>query len=570
MRIILSILVALVISSCSKPTRLPKISSPSYLPPPRQISKVPSWVLWREGRDDFGTPISDPRVIAGDRDFFSGAYASALRNYQASTLNSDFLIQRIAATFLMLDDPNRALRTLSDYYKRLGGRIETVPAYSSLLLGKAYSSDKEQGVAWLLDAKSKASVGGAVYLEAEKALEELLLSIPPNEFESFIAPWKNDPRIESVLRTVGSSSTRSDQFLPPPNTRFTVGVLLPLTGNLSQLGLSSSQGMQLVFDDLTYSQFLYPVIRDAGVDPGYTEQAIDEMLRFGPIDIFVGPLASDHATFAANAARSRRIPIITMAKSSNFTPGGGVFRFGTTSESQVEALIEAIRDSNPKIAVVYPNTDLGNEMAALFVDRASKAGLRIGFTHSFERGDANSLTQAVNRVVKEEIEAVFFPDLVRSAANFFMALPDKVKPRVIPLGIATWDSLIELQNSSFAMNKAVFPSFFSRFSGQAGSEDFYQRYLGRYNQEPDILAAQGYDVIRLVAEAARLSFQNNLPISDALMRLGDFQGVTGVLRVTSSGEVTRKLPVLQFEDNSLKPFTGLHREIVTDKTKQMD
>ncbi|GEM_PF-5238365 len=568
MRLIIILLAVFAITSCSKPRRLPNISSAPYSPikPAAPRAKFPSWILWREGRDSTGGIISDPRVLAGDRDFFSGAYARALRNYQGSVLEDDLLIQRIAGTFLVVDDPKRALGALSDYYKRLGGGIERVPDYSSLLLGIAYSkgAEKEQGVAWLLDAKDKARIGSVVYVEAERALEGLLSSVPPGQLDTFIAPWRDDPRIESALRSVRVASPESNAYMPPPNAKFTVGVLLPLTGNLSQLGLSSSQGMQLVFDDITYNQFLYPAIRDAGVDPGYTEQAIDEMLRFGPIDMFVGPLASDHAGFAAKAAKSRRIPIVTLAKSSNFTPGEGVFRFGTTSESQVEALIDSIRDYNPKIAVVYPNTDLGNEMATLFVDRAAKAGLRIGFTHSFERGDANSLSQAVSRVVKEEIEAVFFPDVVRSAASFFTALPEKAKSKVLPLGIATWDTLIELQNSSFAMNKAVFPSFYSRYSGQPGAEDFYQKYVGRYNQEPDLLAAQGYDIIKLVAETARISFQNGIPVTEAFLRMGDFQGVTGVIRVSTSGEVLRKLPVLQFQDNTLKPFTGMQREIITE------
>lgn len=568
MRFILGLLIVIVFISCSKSRRLPQISSIPYSPlkPTVPRVKVPSWILWREGRDVSGSITSDPKILAGDRDFFSGAFARALRNYQSSTLQDDIVIQRIAGTFLVVNDPKRALGTISDFYKKLGGGIARVPEYSSLLLGIAYSrgSDKEQGVAWLLDAKDKARVGSLVYLEAETALEDLLSSIPASELDSFIAPWRDDPRIESVLRGIATKSQQSSVFIPPPNTRFTVGVLLPLTGNLSQLGLSSSQGMQLVFDDLSYNQFLYPAIRDSGVDPGYTEQAIDEMLRFGPIDIFIGPLASDHANFAANAAKARQIPIITMAKSSNFVPGGGVFRFGTTSESQIEALIEVVRDFNPKIAVVYPNTELGNEMATLFVDRAAKAGLRIGFTHSFERGDANSLGQAINRVVKEEIEAVFFPDIVRSAANFFMALPDKVKSKVIPLGIATWDSLVELQNSSFAMNKAVFPTFYSRYSNQPGAEDFYQRYVGRYNQEPDLLAAQGYDIVKLVGDAARLSFEMRIPITEALLRMGDFRGITGIIRVSTSGEIIRKLPVLQFEDNVLKPFTGVKREIITE------
>lgn len=554
------------------------------------------WIIWSEGRDHEGKDILDPAILRGDEAIEDGKFSDALKYYRSvkrvglNRVIDESLVMRITGTLLSMSDPKQALSTISDYYrKRVSGEVEQIPSESSLLLGYSYSNlgNKEQALAWLSQANRVSLPSSATFTRSRDEIVKIIGSIPQPDFENFANVWKADDVISPLIgheryrRSQGGPSSRVplkpytdgnyESYQPPqeqmnPNNPgfksyvpvaphdIRVGALLPLSGSLAQLGVSLQQGMMLAFENPEWSNIVKPNIRDSGLDPAYTEQVMSEMNSFEPINAFLGPLMPEHATFAVEWARQQRIPLVAFAKSSDFPVGGSIFRFGTTPDAQIESLLKSIGVKRAKVAIVYPNTPAATELVGLFERLSPAYQLEIVSTHPYEKGDEGALNSIGDKLAKKDIEMIFFPDSIRAAAHFFAGIPEKIRAKITPLGTATWDNLLELQNSGFVLDGAVFPSFYTKYSGNLAADKFYNDYQLRYGKEPDALAALGYDAVSVIVEASKRGAAQGFTLEESLYQTNNFQGITGNISVSSQGEWKRMLPVMRFQQNALSPY----------------
>ncbi len=112
------------------------------------------------------------------------------------------------------------------------------------------------------------------------------------------------------------------------------------------------------------------------------------------------------------------------------------------------------------------------------------------------------------------------------------------------LGTSLWLSKDLVDRNGIYLQGAMFPAGF--FAGmESGSvETFVNDYQYGFDSTPEILAASGYDTIRLIRKI--LSDDNvrtRLDFQQALLEESDFSGVTGRVTFDETGEV-EKSPLL--------------------------
>ena len=84
---------------------------------------------------------------------------------------------------------------------------------------------------------------------------------------------------------------------------------------------------------------------------------------------------------------------------------------------------------------------------------------------------------------------------------------------------------------------------------------FVEVYRAKYGKQPDFLAAQGFDAATMVLAAAKREKQEQLSFVQAFRRIDVYDGLTGAISVTSSGEVQRSYSVVKFERGRLIDLT---------------
>jgi branched-chain amino acid transport system substrate-binding protein len=518
----------------------------------------------------------------GDEYLRKGKRRSALEAYLKankaglSDTEAQAAALRAASQYLALDESGRALSTISSYFKNRGLGEENVDTSFSLLLAYAYGrhGDSEQALAWFSKANRQAQQGERSGLLASETGAALFLrTIPAEKFENVALDWSSDPFIheamgkERMRRASHGAYEKSDLRYPfwenyseklkdsaslvasssSSGPAPVVGVLLSLSDRFGSLGRDTKQGFELAIEGDPITPKIKVEVRDVGVDSSVAYSSVRELATVSKPSVIVGPLLTEVAVSAADAARELHIPLISLSKSESFRTGDGVSRVGATTTSQVDALVTAAASDYKltRYAIVYPETAAGQEFVQVFKKRLASRGLFLVLDAPYIASDETSLFEAVQRLETSDAQAVLIPDGVDSSAKLLSNLSPSARKRIRPLGTALWDNPVKIANSQALFEGAVFVSPFFPQSLRPIVRQFSDSYKSRYKTAPNFLAAQGFDVGTLVVNAVRRAARDSVSFSEALSKLPQYEGVTGAIVVNPPADIERNFYVVE-------------------------
>jgi ABC-type branched-subunit amino acid transport system substrate-binding protein len=355
-----------------------------------------------------------------------------------------------------------------------------------------------------------------------------------------------------------------------------VGCLLPLSGSFAIYGEEVLNGIELgigIFDESEENLNLELVIKDTAGQPEETEVALQELVTDEKAIAVIGPLASKSALMAAERAQESGIPLIALTQREGITEEGDmVFRnFATPSQEVSRVLGAAMNDFGiERFAILYPDNSYGRFLMNLFWDQLEELGGSVTAVESYSP-DATDFADQIKKMIglfyerplsvqqaleemrsPEELEseleptepepiidfdAVFIPDNFQRIAMIAPQLAFHDVVDVLLMGTSLWQSpkLIELAKDY--VQGAIFPSRFFDGNPDPVVQNFIGEYRNSFDTEPGILAASGYDTIRLVKDVvAGQAIQTRRDFRDALLSFYGIEGVTGWLSFEMNGE----------------------------------
>ena len=114
------------------------------------------------------------------------------------------------------------------------------------------------------------------------------------------------------------------------------------------------------------------------------------------------------------------------------------------------------------------------------------------------------------------------------------------------LGGHLWDNPTVLQEAAKDMEGAYFTTGFYADSQQGTVKKFTDDYLAKFAKSPDLFAAQAFDAARLLLQAADSSASRE-DIRNNLLRITDFDGVSGKTTFGGHGEADKLVPVIKIQ-----------------------
>jgi branched-chain amino acid transport system substrate-binding protein len=336
-----------------------------------------------------------------------------------------------------------------------------------------------------------------------------------------------------------------------------VGCLLPLSGPFALYGQEVLNGLELGFDIFQENEeslsSMELVIRDTEGDPETAIEAIKELAVKEKALVTIGPLISKVAEGVVEKAQELGMPIITLSQSDAITKKGEmVFQNCLNPEDQLRSLVNKVVGEMglKRFAILYPANSYGKYFMNKLWDKVESNGGVITAVESYDpkstdfaveikkmvglfyprpksnieeeeeerEEDKKQLEQKmegpeVEREVKveeqdleEELEpivdfdAVFIPDNYERAGLIASQLAYHDVLGVTLLGTNLWNSPKLIDIAGRYVHGAIFPSGFFSGSGYIGVDSFVDQYRTSFGQEPQFLAAIGYDTIRVVKE----------------------------------------------------------------------
>jgi branched-chain amino acid transport system substrate-binding protein len=194
-----------------------------------------------------------------------------------------------------------------------------------------------------------------------------------------------------------------------------------------------------------------------------------------------------------------------------------------------------------KVYILHDTQVYGYGVATTFAETAQKIGLQIVGGPEGVDPRAQDHTGIAAKVRDAGPDLVYFAGLADNGAgplfkDLRAALGDKVK-LMGPDGIyqqAFLDDAGDAAEGTYVTFGALAPS---KLTGKGA--EWYRSYKVRYNAEPEVYAAYGYEAMRVAIDAIRRAGKKDRgAIREALLATKDYEGVLGHWSIDANGDTT--------------------------------
>lgn len=326
-----------------------------------------------------------------------------------------------------------------------------------------------------------------------------------------------------------------------------IGFFSSLSGRGADLGVAGRNGVMLAVEERNAAGGIHGrridlLVRDATPDAETGRQMLAELLQQRVVAV-IGPMTSSLALDAVPLTNAAQIPLVSPTATTTALTGLDDFFLRVISDTTVYATrsahFQAQRLGHRRAAVIY---DLANQAYTQswlrdFQKEFSLWGGEVVAERSFTSGVDETFTPLVGELLAVQPDFVLVIANAVDAAQIIQQVR-KSDPH-LPIAMAEWGSterFIELAGS--AADHVYVAQFLDRNDPSPRYQNFRQAYQQRFGQEPGFAGLAAYDATMVVfAALERQSAGESL--KNALLKLGDFQGVQQTLTFDRFGDAQR-------------------------------
>jgi len=335
-----------------------------------------------------------------------------------------------------------------------------------------------------------------------------------------------------------------------------VGVILPMTGNQSTYGEESWNGMLLAQEDLKKEGVDWDLIlKDEKSLKQPSGNQAKLLIENEGVHVLLGSVASSNTLQIALVADEAGVPLITPASTNDTLTDGRpmVSRICFKDSFQGSVLADFALSQGWRNAVVVVDkaqvysTGLADNFRPVF----EKAGGKVGFEYYVT--DDTDFANTIQNVANRKPDVIFISGYYAQAGP--MIKQAKGKWDGIPiLGGDGWDSpdTVALVGDT---NATIFIS--THFAADAPDprvQDFAKRYKAKFGKAPGAMAALGYDVLFVLADAVKRCDDPKDPdqLAAAIAATKDVKGITGTIDLTTPDRTPIKDLVIAKVEGAIK------------------
>ena len=368
----------------------------------------------------------------------------------------------------------------------------------------------------------------------------------------------------------------------PSKSKFTVGVILPLSGAHQPYGERVLQGIQLAIKELDpsgKSLFLSVALADSKGDPVEAEKAVEALVSKDNAIAILGPLLSIELERAAMKAQQLRVPMITFSqKEFQSDKNEYIFQNSLLPSDQIQTLVSyALKTLELKIfGIFYPNSPYGLYFKNLFAQEVSRQGGQVfnAVAYQEEQTDFSHEIRGFFKIeaVKDQdsprrrwgdefqsgitLDGLFIPDTHDRAGLILSQIGYYDIRGLTFLGTNAWNGPDLIPIAGKWAEGAIFTDAFFKKNSSSSSLRFVERFRKSYQRDPETLEALGYDGAKLLGEVLRSKpISSPLQLSEEIAKIQNFRGVSGLKGFGEGGRPLRTFSILKINHGQVELVT---------------
>jgi ABC-type branched-subunit amino acid transport system substrate-binding protein len=355
--------------------------------------------------------------------------------------------------------------------------------------------------------------------------------------------FPNAPDIQAARARLQSLQT----LLKPDQHK--IGVLLPLSGPGARAGTHALQGIELALSTVQERDpalQLSLVVRDSTQKAATAQDALRALVDEEHVIGVIGPLLSRIAVELAPLAGQLSVPLISpYARDSDF-PALSTYamRNSLTDTLQGRFLAAYAIDvlKLKRFVILHPEDAYGTALRDRFQEQVLQRQGEIVAVVSYPP-NSTTIGRVLGRLKDLQYDAIFLPEYAAKVSAIVTQLATQNIKGMQLLGTDGWNAPALVAKDPQPLEGAIFVDGFFADAPAPAVQTFVEQFRNRYQETPDLLAAQAYDTLRMCAQVLKTGARTPTQLRDGLLRVHDFDGVSGL---TSMGETrdAKKVPYL--------------------------
>jgi branched-chain amino acid transport system substrate-binding protein len=368
--------------------------------------------------------------------------------------------------------------------------------------------------------------------------------------------------LAGLLAMAGCASKEADDIR--------IGVNAEITGSKPTVGDSCQKAAQLVAAEVNAGGGLkvgdkkYPItlfIEDNEDKPEAAAAMAKKLISQDNVLAIIGPNASGNAIPAARICEDAKVIMITPWSTNPKTTENlkYVFRACFLDDFQGQVMAKFARNDlkTKTAAVLYDMASEYNKGIAEFFKKSfEKMGGQVVAFESYTKDDKDFSSQ-LTKIKAAGPDVLFLP-------NYYNEVPLQAQQArrlgiTCPLiGSDSWGSSELLTLGGKELEGSYFSTHYAPDIATPKARKFIQDYEAKYGRKPDDVAALTYDSGQLLLAAiTKAGSRDRQKVRDALANIPEFDGVTGTMKFSGTGDPIKSAVILQIKDGRFAYFTSV-------------
>ena len=339
-----------------------------------------------------------------------------------------------------------------------------------------------------------------------------------------------------------------------------IGVILPLTGQVSFLGEGMQSAIELAVDEVNSTggikgRKLEMIYEDSKAEGKEAVTAANKLINVDDVSMMIVSITYEVLPVAPIAEQSKVLLLSPCSSNPAVTDAGDyIFRNMASDVDQGKYAAQFVYNELKlkKAAILYTQTDWGLGLKEAFNKTSKQLGGDVIIEEGFSKEAIDLRTQLV-KVKNSDAEIVFFlGDPANTKAGFRQMKELGIDLPVI--GGALWDNPGLWQELGDLAEEAMYVKVTTPES--AKFNEFQSKFLQKTGSDKVVVCSpQAYDLVKILANALKNAEVNSTAVKDELYKVRDYEGVSGNTTFDENGDLLNpEMTTFIIKDGQVVPY----------------
>jgi branched-chain amino acid transport system substrate-binding protein len=326
------------------------------------------------------------------------------------------------------------------------------------------------------------------------------------------------------------------------------------TGATGSFGILQKQGIEMAVEEINAKggingKKITLINYDNKSENDETLAVVNRLVSQDNVLAIIGETTSGKSKIGAQIAQANKVVMLSpSATNPDVTKVGNyIFRacFIDPFQGKVMAKFMTENLKFKKAAILRDvKSDYSVGLSDVFTEEIKKMGGEIVADVSYQEGDIDFKSQ-LTAIKAKKPEAIFVPGYYNEVALLAKQLKELGMTQTL-LGGDGWSSPKLYEIAKEAMNGHYFSNHYTTESTDPKTVEFVKSYKAKHKEDPDVMAALGYDAVYLLAEAIKNAKEvNRETVREELSKIKDFAGVTGKMSMDENRNAVKSAVVVK-------------------------